>query len=440
MHAYADAPRRWVVDRLGLADLTARLVTPVTSSRETAGTGLLGTGESLALAPDARLRIAAVIALSTGILFLPLEARHARSDVLFALLVLYGLHTLLTSFILIVSHTAFGVRQADRLTFVFVAGYALSLHAYAYLWPVHPGLPGGILSCLLIATAVLFSWNVARVAIVSIGFSLTFTMTAQAAVPAGVDPAPFTVASLVLAVGAATAIASARLLTGLRASLALRQRELTALSTRLMSAQEEERRRLSRELHDEFGQSLTAVNAYLWLIDRSPPNDLETLRARTTEARRVVGKTLASMRELSQLLRPSVLDDFGLVPSLDSHLQAFGKRHDIVTTLSADGLPERLPAEVETTLYRITQEALTNVARHANATRVRVALAAIKGELRLDIEDDGRGMPPPTAAPKATSTGLIGIRERAHALGGTMTISSGKGACLSVRVPLPESA
>jgi signal transduction histidine kinase len=435
MHAFAEAPRRWVVDRLGLTDLTARLVTPVTSSRDRARSA--ANGESVGLAPDARLRIAAVIALSTGVLFLPLEARNAHSEVLFSLLVLYGLHTLLTSFILVISHTAFGVRHADRLTLVFTAGYALNLHAYAYLWPVHPGLPGGILSCLLIATAVLFSWNVARVVVVSIALSLSFTLTAQAAVPAGVDPAPFTVASLVLAVGAATAIASARLLTGLRASLARRQAELTALSTRLMSAQEEERRRLSRELHDEFGQSLTAVNAYLWLIDRQSPSDVEALRARTAEARRVVGKTLASMRELSQLLRPSVLDDFGLVPSLESHLQAFGKRHDIATSLSADGLPERLPVEVETALYRITQEALTNVARHAHATRVRVALAAIKGELRLDIEDDGRGLAPENGTPRPLGTGLIGIRERAHALGGTMTISSDKGACVSVRVPLP---
>jgi two-component system sensor histidine kinase UhpB len=224
----------------------------------------------------------------------------------------------------------------------------------------------------------------------------------------------------------------------MRARLAERQTELVALSARLMAAQEEERHRLARELHDEFGQSLTAVNSYLWLIEKDLPEAQAVQRGRAAEARHLVSKTLGGMRELSQLLRPSTLDDLGLVPSLDSHLRAFANRHQISASFAAEGLPERLPAEVETALYRITQEALTNVARHSGARRVRVTLARAGGELRLEIADDGRGLPARHGGARP-GTGLVGIRERVHALGGTVTIGSQSGVRLSVRVPLPPA-
>jgi signal transduction histidine kinase len=404
MQAPAEPPRRWTLD-----------------------------AHALPLA--GRLRIATVIALSAGVLFLPLEARHARTDVLFSLLLLYGAHTVLTSFILVASHTAFGARNADRLTLVLVAGHAVNLEAYVLLWPLQPGLAGGVLSCLLMGSTVLFSWSVRRVVTVSLAVCSSFALVGAMAAAPGDDRAPFTVAWLVLAVGAATAIGSARLLAHLGERLARREGELTALSTRLMSMQEETYRRLSRELHDELGQSLTAVNAYLWLIDRHLPEAAAAGRAQTAEARRVVSRTLAAMRELSQLLRPSVLDDLGLVPSLDAHLKRFAACHGIAATLSAEGLPDRLPSEIETAFYRIVQEALTNVARHAHATRVRVALAAIAGELRLEVEDDGVGLPAVNGDGGPPGTGLVGIRERALALGGQLTLRPGKGACLGIRVP-----
>jgi len=201
--------------------------------------------------------------------------------------------------------------------------------------------------------------------------------------------------------------------------------------------QEEERRRLSRELHDEFGQSLTAVNANLWLIERQAPADAEALRHRAAETRRLVGRTLGAMRELSQLLRPVVLDTLGLVPSLETLLDAFGEHHQIAVSLTSDGLPERLPAEMETALYRITQEALTNAARHARAARVRVALTAIGGELRLEIEDDGVGLAARNGGKPPTGTGLVGIRERVRALGGQFVLHGERGVRVEVRVPLP---
>src|SRR5437899_539014 len=251
-----------------------------------------------------------------------------------------------------------------------------------------------------------------------VGFSAAFLLLGVEVAPYDVQRPDFAVASIVLLVGAATAVGCSHLVAILRSSLAERQRELSELSTRLMSVQEEERRRLARELHDEFGQTLTAVNANLWLIERQAPADAEALRHRAAETRRLVGRTLAAMRELSQLLRPAVLDTLGLVPSLETLLDAFGEHHQLAITLTSDGLPERLPAEMETALYRITQEALTNAARHARAARVRVALTAIGGELRLEIEDDGVGFAAGDGAKSPTGTGLVGIRERVRALGG----------------------
>jgi signal transduction histidine kinase len=435
MYAISGAPRRWLVG-LGLADVWAHLLRPMTraATRPHASTAAQAAVDGLALPADVRLRIATVVALSTGILFLPLEARTARPEVHFALLALYALHTLLTSFILVASHTERGVRHADALAVVLVLGHAVDLHLFVRLWPAQAGLAGAILGCLLVGGAVLFSWSTRRTLALAVLIVASFTLVGETAVPVGADRTPFSVASLVLAVGAATAVGTARLLAILRAGLAQRERELTALSDRLVSAQEEERRRLARELHDELGQSLTAVNTYLWLVERSVGDDA-TLRQRLGEARHVVSRTLGSMRELSQLLRPSVLDDLGLIPSLESDLAAFERRHGVRATLTAEGLPERLSPALETALYRITQEALTNVARHARATRVRVALATMRGELRLEIEDDGVGLPR-AAGPGRRGLGLVGIRERARAFGGALELDDGPGTRLRVRLPL----
>jgi two-component system sensor histidine kinase UhpB len=220
-----------------------------------------------------------------------------------------------------------------------------------------------------------------------------------------------------------------------RAALAGREEELEALSARLMSAQEEERRRISRELHDELGQSLTAVSAFLWLFEQKLPPELGELRSQALDARRLASQTLAQMRELSQLLRPSVLDSLGLVPSLDSQLQAFAKRHHITTSFHADELPERLPVEIETALFRIAQEALTNVARHSRASHVDVALTREDGGLRLEVHDHGVGLRAGDGV-RTQGTGLVGVRERVRTLGGTVSITSGSGTRLEVRLPL----
>jgi signal transduction histidine kinase len=436
MPAFAEPLRRLVAERTA-SDLGA-LARPITIAVDHGDRDrdVTETTARHGLALESRLRIATVFALVTGVLFLPVEGSPVRPDVLSSLLLLYAFHGVLTAFILIASFTPIGRRHADTLALLLVVGHAANLDVYVYLWPRHPGLAAGIIACLLMGNAVLFGWRAGRVLSLAVPLCVAFVMVGMVAIPADEQRPDFAVAAIVMVVGSATAVGCARLLTLLRTSLAQRQRELTDLSARLMAVQEEERRRLARELHDEFGQALTAVNAYLWLIERQPPGDTPLLKTRTTEARRVVNATLGAMRELSQLLRPSVLDTLGLVASLETLLRQFRDHHGIATNLSSDGLPDRLPADIETALYRITQEALTNVARHAQASRVRVSVASTGTDVRLEIEDDGVGLPPRNGADGETGIGLVGIRERVRALGGTLTIFSRQGVRLAARVPL----
>ena len=395
--------------------------------------------------PDCRSRLctAALIALVAAAIVLPIQAFSVAPQTLPPLLLVHGIHTLIATSVLIASFTRLTPRQVDRLSLLFVLGLAANLLLYLYLLPsavpTYPSLISNALTCLLIAGAVLFSWSTRRMLVVSILTCAGFALVAAALSVRGLPPAPFGLTLGWLAVGAVLAVTCARVLGQFRSSLMRRQDELAALSARLMSVQEEQLRQLLRELHDELGQSLTAVASYLWLVERQLPHELVELRNRTGEARHVVAKTLGEMRELSQLLRPPGLDLYGLAPSLDAHVKAFGERHQIVARFGAAGLPDRLPADIETAVYRITQEALTNVARHAHARSVRVALAAEVGELRLEVEDDGVGLPSGNGTSSGAGIGLIGIRERVHALGGTASLASGHGTCLTVRLPVPRT-
>jgi len=391
-----------------------------------------------------QLRVAAAIALVSALCLLPLQALAVRADQLPALFLIYGIHAAVAGFVLIASFTGLGARRADGLGLLFVLGLAANLLLYLYLLPyavpTYPALMSSAFITLLIAGAVLFSWSTRRTILVGVFVCAGFELVGVALGRHGLPTASFVGTLSWIAIGAALAVACARVLGRFRTSLIQRQDELAALSTRLISVQEEQLRRLSRELHDELGQSLTAVSSYLWLLERKLPPDLGELRTRAAEARRLVAKTLGEMRELSQLLRPPGLDLYGLAGSLEAHLEAFRGRHRIATKFTADGLPERLPEEIETAVYRIIQEALTNVARHASAKRVWVALTGKGDELGLEVRDDGLGLPVGDGANRPTGIGLIGIRERVRALGGTVTLSSGPegGACLRASLPLPR--
>jgi signal transduction histidine kinase len=200
--------------------------------------------------------------------------------------------------------------------------------------------------------------------------------------------------------------------------------DLERLSARLVDAQEQERRHLARELHDEVGQALTAIKMDLGVALRATGAE-PRVRASLEEARGIAETTLQGVRNLSQLLHPSVLDDFGLPETLSAYIRAFSHRSDIRVDLSRDGLQRRLPSEIEMCLYRVVQEALTNVARHSGATHAKVALIWRGNIVTAVIEDDGRGLPPHTGAhDHARGLGVIGMRERVQSVGGQFTIGN----------------
>ncbi len=212
--------------------------------------------------------------------------------------------------------------------------------------------------------------------------------------------------------------------------------DLERLSARLVGAQEEERRNLARELHDEVGQALTALKMDIGIALRGDidPRSKDALH----EAREIAETALRGVRDLSQLLHPSTLDDFGLPATLTSYLRSFSQRTGIRAQL-AESIDDRLAPAVEVCVYRIVQEALSNVARHSGATACTVALSAGPATLQLIIEDNGHGLPKDAETRSVQhGLGLIGMRERAQSLGGTFLIANGAGGGTRVTVTLPS--
>jgi signal transduction histidine kinase len=213
---------------------------------------------------------------------------------------------------------------------------------------------------------------------------------------------------------------------------------LQALSRRLVEIQEGERGRLARELHDEIGQALTAVTMNLHVLRRASAKQI--LVARVDESLAIVGGALEQVRNLSLALRPSVLDDLGLVAALRWWIAREAARAGLQVDIQADWLPLRPSPEIETACFRIAQEAMTNVVRHARATRVRVALAGADGVLEVTVRDDGVGFDVPQIrehAPLGRSLGVLGMEERARLVGGHLEIESGPGRGTLVRARLP---
>jgi len=207
----------------------------------------------------------------------------------------------------------------------------------------------------------------------------------------------------------------------------------------VIAAQEEERRRISRELHDSTSQSLTSLIVGMKAL--SDASDSPALRQRGEELRQVAAQTLDEVHNLALQLRPSVLDDLGLPAALQRYIADCQRRYPLRIDLAIHGLAEqRLPPDVETALYRIVQESLTNVARHAQACTASVLVERRNGAVRAIIEDDGRGFDPESAGKAEQRLGLYGIRERAELLGGAFIIESepGRGASLFVEIPLGE--
>jgi signal transduction histidine kinase len=213
--------------------------------------------------------------------------------------------------------------------------------------------------------------------------------------------------------------------------------DLQRLSIQLINAQEAERKRISLELHDEMGQALTAIGINLEGLEKElPPETSANVRKRLAETILLADETLEQVREMALGLRPSLLDDLGLVPALRWLTNRLAQRLGIKTSVEAEDWNERLPSEMETVIYRVVQEALTNVARHAQANRVSVRLEYGAAMVVATIEDDGKGFDV-TAVDIHSSTGLPGIRERVALLGGGFKIKSqpGQGTCLRLEIP-----
>lgn len=210
---------------------------------------------------------------------------------------------------------------------------------------------------------------------------------------------------------------------------------LQMLSRRLVEVQETERRHIARELHDEIGQALTGLHLLLEMINRSPEDQV---KSKLADARLLVNDLMTQVREMSLDLRPAMLDDLGLLPTLRWYFNRYTSQTDIHVTFKHTDMEQRFAPEIETVVYRLIQEALTNVARYAQVNEVTVRLWSDEYTLSMHIEDQGKGFDPQAALASNASSGLAGMQERVTLLGGNLEIESeeGQGTCVVVELPL----
>jgi len=213
------------------------------------------------------------------------------------------------------------------------------------------------------------------------------------------------------------------------------EQELRSLSSQLVHAQEQERRAISRELHDEVGQTLTGLGIELANLEHLRDGPRSEYRSHLADAKRLTEETLRTVRNIAMGLRPSMLDDSGIVPAVRWQASELSKRTGTPVELQIEGDFDGLGDEGRTCLYRVVQEALTNCARHAQATTIQIAMERRNGSVGLSIRDDGIGFD--TGRARA-GLGLVGIEERVKKLGGSLAVSSwpNRGTLLSVEIPL----
>ncbi len=213
--------------------------------------------------------------------------------------------------------------------------------------------------------------------------------------------------------------------------------ELHRLSARLVAAQEEERRKLSRELHDEIGAAMAALLMEMGNLDKALPPGDTALHERVQAVRKLAENNVGLVRNLSLLLRPPMLDDLGLVPALKWKAREVARRTGIKIRVEAEEVSEDLPDEHRTCIYRVVQEALHNATRHAGAKQVRIQVRQEAKQIHVLIVDDGSGFEPR----QEKGMGILGMEERIRNLGGTLHIESspGHGAQLSFELPLPQT-
>jgi len=220
--------------------------------------------------------------------------------------------------------------------------------------------------------------------------------------------------------------------------LAHSRHELQRLSSSLVDAQEAERRAISRELHDEVGQSLGALLVDLGRLSTSLPDDRAQVRERLDHMKSLAERTVGAVRDIALLLRPSMLDDLGLAAALEWQGREVSRRSEMEVAVQAENVPEDLPDEYKICVYRLVQEALHNAVRHSQARNARVRVSTGGNTIAVEVSDDGHGFHPD----RARGLGILGMEERVKRLGGKLTIQSapGQGAVLRAELPLPVSA
>jgi signal transduction histidine kinase len=212
------------------------------------------------------------------------------------------------------------------------------------------------------------------------------------------------------------------------------------LSHQILSGQEEERKKISRELHDAIGQTLIAINLRLAKLGTKATVHTTGLKKEIASTRRLVERSMDTVHRFARELRPPQLDDLGLIPALHSYIKGFTKRTRILIHLTAFSAVEQLESDKRTVLYRIAQEALANVAKHAEASSVEVSIQKLQNVVRMEIHDNGKSFQVQRVlfAKRITRLGLLGMRERAEMVGGSFTVESlpGKGTTIRTQIPI----
>jgi len=218
------------------------------------------------------------------------------------------------------------------------------------------------------------------------------------------------------------------------------QHDLRVLASRLIAAQEEERKRLARELHDDTSQTLAALALEIANLQRTGRSDPASVPDRLSGIELKVHRLADDIHDMSRLLHPSILDDLGIEAAIRTECERFSEREGIEVRFEARSIPSAIPDDCTLTFYRIAQEGLRNIAKHADATQALVQLSGVEGELRLRVEDSGRGFDV-NEARERVGLGLVSMSERVRLLDGVLKVESepGQGARIEVRAPLTRS-
>jgi signal transduction histidine kinase len=216
------------------------------------------------------------------------------------------------------------------------------------------------------------------------------------------------------------------------------EEEMRRLSNQLVKTQEEERKNLSRELHDELGQMLTALRMEVGRAERAQASGSPAFAATMAESKSLIEQIMRSVRDLAMGLRPSMLDDLGLQPALAWQTREFARRYNVPVNLTVEGDLERLPDPHRTCVFRVVQEALTNCAKHSGATGIEISVVGRGDQLNVSVSDNGIGV---KNAARHTGLGLTGIKERVKEMHGSTSIQTrpGGGTVLQITLPVPAA-